>query len=98
MTLLEDARRLAEKNPHDAGWACFSCGMPNGRNSGFGDTHHTGCPWLALPKIVAALEAAEELSGFYGKLTFIGGFPGSGELCRLTQALVAALRGEDVPT
>ena len=59
VTLIEDARRLAEAQPHHGGFACPHCGMPDGCHSGFRDTHHDDCPWLSLPKIVRALELAE---------------------------------------
>jgi hypothetical protein len=86
MSLVDDAKRLADTNPHEAGWQCPFCGMPNGRHSGFGDRHHADCPWLAMPRIVAALEAAERvIDGDYfdvPKADF--------------DALATALRGERV--
>jgi hypothetical protein len=57
-SLLEDARRLAEAGPYDDGGngsynepSCIHClAFP-------GDEHYDDCPWLAMPRIVAALEA-----------------------------------------
>ena len=56
MSLLDDASRLAshELRDHDdvGGYGfCPLCDEPEG--------HRSGCPWLAMPRIVAALEAAE---------------------------------------
>lgn len=53
MTLLDDARRLAAPgiNLH----CDFCTGSPIGG-------HFAGCPILAAPRIVAALEAAEQLT------------------------------------
>jgi cytochrome c553 len=61
MTTFEDARRLAESDP----W--YS--LPDGGAAGINVCaicnraweHAVDCPWLMLPKIVAALEAAREL-------------------------------------
>lgn len=60
MILSDDARRLAVSNPVVAegkiaiGAVCAVCWVEGG--------HDSECPWLALPRIVAALEAAERLS------------------------------------
>jgi hypothetical protein len=74
MTPLEAAQRLHGGNPFgshgdDAGWQCPFCGMPSGRHSGFGDRHRSDCPSLALPAIVAALEAAEAVRRAYDRET-----------------------------
>jgi hypothetical protein len=60
VSLLDDARRLAahELRDHEdiGGYGfCPLCDMPSG--------HAPNCAWLAMPKIVAAMEAAERLSG-----------------------------------
>ena len=56
MGLVEDAQKLADTDPfyenERAGTAfCIACG-----SSG---SHNSDCPWLSLPRIVAALGAAE---------------------------------------
>lgn len=73
MTLIEDARRLAATEPSmivskygDSFSQCFACR----RMVDDGEPHTSDCPWLALPKIMAALEVAEQtlpafLGGFY---------------------------------
>lgn len=55
MSLLDEARRLAEQvDPiHVDSGHCFEC-------EGW-DQHLNDCPWLAMPRIVAALEAAQRL-------------------------------------
>lgn len=58
MSPLEAARRLAATDPfvdnERAGTFCVFCDAPK--------YHASDCPWLAMPKIVAALEAAERMS------------------------------------
>lgn len=59
MTPLEAARRLAATDPmtrvrDDVYGTCDWCGDY--------DQHKADCPWLAMPQIVAALEAAEAVS------------------------------------
>ena len=68
MTLLDDARRLAEEGfeprdtVHESG--CTFCG-PSGTYRGDGPWPHLpDCSWLAMPRIVAALEAAERITGY----------------------------------
>lgn len=51
MGLLDDARQLTAVSPMNDG-ICVYCDMSD---------HSPDCPWLALPRIVAALEAAERL-------------------------------------
>lgn len=95
MSILDDARRLAATDPwyenERAGTSfCIACGMY--------ESHADDCPWLALPRIVAALEAAERLAS--------NGWPGTGDWRNLQPealrdqaaylALVNALRGEEV--
>jgi hypothetical protein len=69
--LLDDARYLAENAPiyttdldGQSVYFCVHCdlGDPHWKAGGF--KHAPDCPWLALPKIVAALEAAERTSKF----------------------------------
>lgn len=63
MSLLDDARRLADDRPVRGGSAlkshprgcCYYCGA-----DGYGEPHADDCSWLAMPRIVAALEAGEE--------------------------------------
>lgn len=59
VSLLDDARRLASKKigikappPRSE---CAYCGI----DYWYHQRHEPDCPWLSLPKIVAALEAAE---------------------------------------
>ncbi len=69
MTLSEDARRLAEHRPRLGGTrlsttpngACYYCGENRGD-----EPHTPACWWNAMPRIVAALEAAEKLVSMYG--------------------------------
>ena len=53
MSLVDDARKMAKTHPagNRENTVCHLCG---GRAGCYGD-----CPWLSLPRIVAALEAAE---------------------------------------
>lgn len=53
MTVLEAARRL--RPGLTCAENCFECDA----SITVGELHAPDCPWLALPKIVAALEAAE---------------------------------------
>lgn len=57
MSAIEDARRLAGAEPviHNKMTSENECAMCMGVS---GD-HVPECPWLAMPRIVAALEAAE---------------------------------------
>lgn len=62
MSLIDDARRLADAGSYDDGGngsynepSCIHC------HSWPEDQHEPTCPWLALPRIVAALEAAQAL-------------------------------------
>ena len=53
MSLVEDAKKLAED-----GWLYDGdCGGCDGTDDGY--EHTLDCPWLSLPRIVIALEAAE---------------------------------------
>lgn len=65
MSLLDDAKRLAEQD------AFYSDPCPDGCCSSAecvfgcqndGRKHGPDCPWLSLPRIVAALEASERLT------------------------------------
>lgn len=54
MSLLDDARELINRGPGDPEYPAdapcpYCCFLP----------HQEDCPWLALPRIVAVLEAAE---------------------------------------
>ena len=64
MSLLDDARRLAEKEPV-RGIDCLYCAAVMVDEY----PHEPDCPWLSLPKIVAALEALE-LSVLSGERRF----------------------------
>ena len=55
MSVLDDARRIAEAGAPEYGGDCVLC-----RQRIDGDAyegHAPDCPWLSLPRIVAALEA-----------------------------------------
>jgi hypothetical protein len=77
MTLIEDARRLKQANPfvcrpESSEWRqediCFAC---------YGDGFHThDCPTLAIPHIVAALEAAERMLTDGSAVAYISAGPG----------------------
>lgn len=59
--------------------------------------HAEICPWTRMPRIVAALEAAEQLVGTDYVLKG-DPVPPSYLDARKVNALVAALKGEEVPT
>ncbi len=66
MSLLDDARRLAQRvDPvvDDYCEACQQASPPRATGTPF--PHASYCPWLSLPKIVAALEAAQEIIDMY---------------------------------
>lgn len=58
MSLLDDARKIAAREP-DGGYYIESCCLYCDRNISGDNNHAPGCPWLNMPRIVAALEAAE---------------------------------------
>lgn len=58
MSLIEDARRIMHAGPPTYGeWQCAICQI-DGRDR---LTHNQDCPWLSLPRIVRALEAARDV-------------------------------------
>jgi hypothetical protein len=58
VSLIEDARRIMHAGPPTYGeWQCAICQI-DGRDR---LTHNPECPWRSLPRIVAALEAAQSL-------------------------------------
>lgn len=67
MGLIEDARALAESDPtrEDSSSSPGTCRYCGGETVGGLLTmrvlHADTCPWLALPRIVAALEAAQQV-------------------------------------
>lgn len=91
MSPLEAARRLATPNVlvfrdyDDERWMCICCSMKVPFESEAAFVHDNECPSLSMPRIVAALEAAEAY--------LAPGAEGGGSLARL-QALEAALKGE----
>ena len=98
MTPLGAARRLAAVNPwyenERAGTTfCIACGAYDDGLTG--ERHHADCPVLALPQIVAALEAAERVATREGR-----GRHACHESCpcqfRAIVALRAALKGAEV--
>lgn len=76
MRLLDDARALLDEGPPDwdddrGMWECRSCNATTGpfadverdSEAGFVEfVHQDDCPWLSMPKIVAALEVAEQVA------------------------------------
>jgi hypothetical protein len=66
MSLLDDARQLVITeptyvHPEVVGRICRYCrGESDGEGRNF--RHEPKCPWLSMPKIVAALEAAQAAS------------------------------------
>ena len=97
--LLDDARRLAAIDPFVNVWAhssgeyeCFACEAPW---SGEGKQHKPDCPWLALPRIIAALEAAESVSEAYDRETVATwGHSLGSPLLAAVDRLDGTLRGE----
>jgi hypothetical protein len=72
MSLVDDARRLAETCPSETDRGgrgeCYYCSGGNYEGDYSDQTptladfrHQPDCPWLSMPKIVAALEVAEQL-------------------------------------
>lgn len=57
MSLLDDARQLTEYPPSYESRGHMLCGYCNEDEH----AHAPDCPWLAMPKIVAALEASAEV-------------------------------------
>lgn len=71
MSLLDAARRVLLGNvsvhlvhdpEHGATYVCLHCSTRVLYSSGEGFTHAEDCPALAMPQIVAALEAAEAVA------------------------------------
>ena len=86
-SLVEDAREILAADLIQVSDHATCCPFCSGFVSGYGwdsrpDTtvayqgydHYDTCPWLALPRIVAALEAAERLRRGYGQSTEQGIF------------------------
>lgn len=78
MSLLDDARRLAETDPAELVNSHSRCHWCEEFTST--EQHTLDCPWLAIPKIVAALETAERIvqqgptnECYYGKCRYCGG-------------------------
>lgn len=72
MSLLDDARRLAKSGftpwEDSCRLKCELCGADGaGEDGPF--PHESDCPWLAMPQIVAALEAAEAVGTAYDRET-----------------------------
>ncbi len=64
MSLIDDARRISEAEAPLMGdaWCWFCRARLVGFESVVPDQpHNQDCPWLSLPRIVAALEAAQSL-------------------------------------
>lgn len=99
MSLLDDARRLVESNvAENFDKECGFCGMSPSlhdvegwtyRADNLGALHYPECPWLAMPRIVAALEAAD-------RLIDRGGDEDRAEWIALAEALDFPMQGEKV--
>lgn len=65
MSLLDDLRRIADEGGerYDSETETWECPHCTGRldHSTMRFDHTSPCPWLSMPKIVAALEAIYEL-------------------------------------
>lgn len=59
MSLLDDARRLASDPPISDDAECVYCGVYHENG------HISGCAWLAMPRIIEALEAAQAVVDDY---------------------------------
>lgn len=105
MTLLEDARHLAADDPECANRLCHHCGSPGKPIRGREIQHTPDCPWLSMPKIVAALEAAERLASAWAAINdnpltrsaYLIASPLYNERVAAERALVAALKDDVVP-
>ena len=95
-TLLEAARWMAHNRPHEVGEACWYCNGGWPADFSAEDPPKVSCPWLALPRIVAALEAAERLAEVFGSRPprFKAMTDQDASEADALRALVAALRGE----
>lgn len=95
MNVLDAAKALAAREPLEAYgevYSCVYCRAVQISDKSFAPVtdHAPDCPWLQLPRIVAALEAAE---------TFVehmldGDCEGQDGVCRIVDRLGAALKGE----
>lgn len=85
MSLLDDARRIMHAGPATYGeWECVLCHR-DGKDR---LTHTDDCPWLAMPKIVKALEAGRALAGAC-KTRWMGkGDTGVSRLCRVCDSWI----------
>lgn len=86
MTPLEAARRIAAVGPQEYEGICCLCQrIIDGPEA---TPHRDDCPWLRMPQIVAALEAAGRvIDGYDDGLD-------KGSMRTLVNALAAALKGE----
>lgn len=97
MSLLDDARQLLniqpiEELPGEIGMYCRCCGEKIGESPEFAG-HEPDCPWLAMPRIVAALEAADAALDWLNAVNI-----GDREARRTAaDVLMAALRREATP-
>lgn len=80
MTLLDDAREIQRLGPPDYDGIDLCCQRVQASQD-----HAPHCPWLSLPRIVAVLEAAEEIAEWYADY---------GARSPAFDKLVAALTGE----
>lgn len=102
MSLLEDARAISESAPSSDD-QCPHCSAYIGpvRGGDYGE-HSPDCPWLAMPRIVAALEAAEKVASDmpldegHAECYYCGGWRDHHAAGCPWQALAAALRGAEM--
>ena len=114
MSLLDDARRLAEGGPPT--YEDMFCLLCDAQVVAFGvnpvypaGPHRIDCPWPAMPRIVAALEAAGRIANDSPLDSKVAQGGAEVEACKFCygefaheadcpwQALVAAMRGEPEP-
>jgi hypothetical protein len=100
--LIDAAKRLAKGGftpwEDSCHLTCELCGDDFAED---GAQHEPGCPWLAMPAIVAALEAASAWDAFvllHGKLAIDRSAPLAARAHLLHRALHEALAGRSLPT
>jgi mono/diheme cytochrome c family protein len=91
VTPKEAARRLIRVGPPVYDTICLACHTPIETFDGGELPHAPDCPWLQMPKILAALEAAEQVVSRAFHPARDGMQPGYADAIK---ALVAALKGE----
>lgn len=80
--------RLAPWFREPDGSRCFYCDATLSDHR-LRSEHRRSCPWLAMPKIIAALEAAERVRKVYGEVTIGNTYPLYQALEKLDEVLDA---------